>query len=263
MEPIRPYLAVIRQQIANSTAKLMAFRLSFVLIVFVEVAYAITSYLPVSFLFDHVERLGPWNRTQFFFFVVWIQGLFCMHNGLIAPNFWNFSSEVRTGALDFRLLRPLGSLFDVMTAMSRPASLLMIPVLAAVATCFGIRLGLSTLSWCLMPFIFVLSFLAMVMIELNLSLVALWTSGGEGANFVRMQCQQVQRWPDFMYPQRTRQLFSTAIPLLASGSLAVRFLFDNTRWDGVVWLVLICVFFWLSAGVVWNLGLKRYESASS
>lgn len=263
MSTLRPYIRVIRQQIANSLAKLMAFRVSFLFLILVEVASLITAYVPASFLFNHVERLGPWNRSEFMFFIFWIQGMFCCHNGLVAPNFWNFAAEIRTGALDFRLLRPLGSVFDVMTAISRPATLMMLPFSAACLVYFGLQIRLSVLAWLTMPFVFGLAFLTMVVIELNLACLAFWTKGGDGANFVRMQCQQIQRWPDFMYPKRSRLFFSTAFPVLASGSFSVQFLFDTSRWDRIVLMGFVTLLFWLLASYLWSRGVRQYESASS
>ena len=260
---MRPYLSVLKQQLANSIAKLMTFRASFIMTLFVEAAATITAYLPASFLFDHVTKLGPWNRMEFMFFVFWIQALMCIHGGLAAPNFWNFTTEIRTGALDFRLVRPLGSLFDAMTAFSRPGSLLaFIPVVGCIIY-IGLQLGLSPVSWLAMPCIFTLSFIAMVAIEVNLVVLAFWTNGNDGMNFLRMQCQQIQRWPDFMYPSGTRTFFSTALPVLASGSLSVRFLFDTSHWEGIIIMLIISSVFSLLASFLWKKGLQRYESASS
>ncbi len=263
MSSLRPYLAVIHQQLLNSTAKLMAFRVSFFLLLLVEVAAILTIFLPVNFLFEHVERLGPWNRDQFMFFAFWIQSMFCCHNAMIAPNFWIFSTEIRTGALDFRLLRPLGSVFDVMTAVNRPASLLLLPVSVGLLIHYGLQIGLSPMAWLTMPCIFCLAFLVMCLIELNLAFLSFWTKGGDSANFVRMQCQQIQRWPDFLYPPRTRMIFTAFLPVLLSGSFAVGFLFNTSRLDLVGSMLGAAVVFWCLASFVWRLGIRRYESASS
>jgi ABC-2 type transport system permease protein len=244
-------------------AKLMSFRVSFLLLMGVEAAAILTTFLPVNFLFHHVEQLGPWNREQFMFFVFWIQSMFCCHNGLIAPNFWNFSTEIRTGALDFRLVRPLGSVFDMMTAVNRPASLLLLPVSVGLLIFYGLQIDLSLTAWIMMPFTFCLAFLVMCLTELNIAFLSFWTKGGDSANFVRMQCQQVQRWPDFMYPARSRTMFTTVLPVLLSGSFGVGFLFDTSRIDLVGYMLAAVVVFWFLASYIWCLGIRRYESASS
>ena len=65
--------------------------------------------------------------------------------GLIAANFWNLSDEIRTGKLDFRLVRPLGSLFDVFTAYIRPISLVMLPLYGVALIYYGRLSELSLL----------------------------------------------------------------------------------------------------------------------
>jgi len=263
MTRMRPYIGVMHQQMLNSVAKLISFRVSFVLLMMVEVTAICTAYLPVNFLFHHVEQLGPWNREQFMFFVFWNQCMFCCHNGLIAPNFWNLSTEIRTGALDFRLLRPLGSVFDVMTAINRPASLILLPVSVGLLIYYGIQINLSVTAWIMLPFTFCLAFLVMCLTELNIAFLSFWTKGGDSANFVRMQCQQVQRWPDFMYPARSRMMFTTVLPVLLSGSFGVGFLFDTSRIDLVGYMLVAVVVFCFLASFVWRLAIRRYESASS
>lgn len=263
MKAIRPYLGVLYQVMLNSAAKFLSFRLSVVFNLVVELAAFFSMLLSVHFILAQVGQIGPWGRTEFMLFVFWYQTIVCLHGSLIGPNFWNFSTEVRTGNLDFRLLRPLGGLFDVLTAISRPGALVMLPVYIGFLVHYLIVLKVPLLVCLLVPVLILLSFALVALLETCIALSMLWTKGGDGINFIRMQGQQLQRWPDFMYPGGIRWFFTRVIPTLTAVSFPVRFVIDRSEWPGVIYVLGATVVMWFVVGVVWRAGLRRYESASS
>ena len=258
-----PYLAVLKQQFLNSLAKLMSFRVSFILTVLCDIAAFVTFYCTTDFIFLHVTSIGGWTREHFLFFIFWMQSVSCIHSAIAAPNFWNFATEVRNGNLDFRLLRPLGSLFDVFTAITRPISLLMLPVGIGFVIHYGIALHVSIWGWIASPFLWILSFVLLALLEILISMGLLWTNGGDGVNYIRIHMQQFERWPDFVYPRPVRLLFTRVLPFLAVGTFPVRAVLGSGEWWEIPFLVLMTVVVWRLIGKVWMLGLRRYESASS
>ena len=263
MTGINQYWQVYRLKFSNAFAQLMSFRINFVLTVLVDIAHFATVFLTVQFLFNHVERIGPWGKNEFMFFICFIQSMDFIHSGMVAPNFWNFSDKLKTGKLDFRLLRPIGSLFDTFTAIMRPTSLCLVFLPLGVLIYYGIKLQLSWLSWVLLPVLFVQSFILVILIELSIALGMFWTIQGDGVNFVRLQTQRLKKWPDFIYQPIFRKFFTFFIPLLAVGSYPVQFLLNNSLWPGVLMLTLAIVVFWFLVSRIWALGLARYDSASS
>jgi ABC-2 type transport system permease protein len=263
MNSIRPYIAVLHQQFLNSFAKMMAFRVSMIIAASVEISVFLTFYLTANFLFNHIDTIGTWRRPEFMFFTFWYLMVMSTHNAFLAPNFWNFSMEIRTGNLDFRLLRPLGSLFDVFTAIQRPTSIMMLPIHIGFLIYYGAQAHLTGLSWTLLLPLLLLSFSLVALVEMAIAMTVFWTKGGEGLNFIRMQSQQFQRWPDFMFPDGIRRFFSSVIPILIALSFPVRFALNNTEWRGVLATALASIIFWFVVRLMWREGLKRYESASS
>jgi ABC-2 type transport system permease protein len=263
MSRFRPYIRVLRQQMLNALAKLMAFRTSFILSILVDIASAATFYISVEFLFLHMDRIGPWQREHFLFLSFWVQVLLNLHFIFASENFWNFSSELQTGNLDFRLLRPLGSMFDTFTAKIRPSSLLVSPFLIGLLIFYGMQVGLSGVAWILLVPMILLSLSLMILVEMTVAMTMFWTNHGDGINFLRMQFQQLQRWPDFLYPTGMRRTFTYVVPVLMTSSFACRFLFDPTDWTPVALMMVAVAVFWFVAGALWRLGLRRYESASS
>jgi ABC-type uncharacterized transport system permease subunit len=247
----------------NSLAKLMSFRINFVLSIIFDTAAFVTFYYTTDFLFLHISHIGSWTREHFLFYIFWFQSVACVHASIAAPNFWNFASEVRDGNLDFRLLRPLGSLFDVFTAVTRPITLVAWPFITGFMIYYGIQLDVSIMGWLMMPFLWMLSLISIVLIEVMISMGLLWTKGGDGVNFVRIHCQQFQRWPDFVYPDRMRWVCTRIIPFLAAITFPVKAVLGQAVWWEIPLLCSVMVAIWFVTGWLWKMGLRRYESASS
>lgn len=258
-----PYWRVFRQQCSNSTSKLLAFRVSFFATLLAEAASLLTVFFSAELLFSHINSIGSWQRNEFMFFLFWVQSLLSLHLALISANCWNLSDEIRTGKLDFRLVRPLGSLFDIFTAYIRPASLLMFPIYIGCLIYFGLQIHLSISSWMIILPLFILSFTLQVLIEIVISMAMFWTTSGDGINFIRLNSQQVQRWPDFMYPETFRTVFTRLIPILVAGSFSCRILLGARQWHEIAFYpvaIALCLFL---VNRLWRAGLRRYESASS
>ncbi len=58
---------------------------------------------------------------------------------------------------------------------------------------------------------------------------------------MRIQGQQLQRWPDFMYPESVRIVLGRVIPMLAVGSVPVRMMLGTAQWWEEPLLVLVTV----------------------
>jgi ABC-2 type transport system permease protein len=262
-ERAAPYLRVLHQQMLNSLAKLMSFRLNFMLSILFDLAAFSTFYFTTDFLFLHISHIGTWTRENFLFYIFWVQSVNAVHASIIAPNFWNFAYDIREGNLDFRLLRPLGSVFDVFTAVTRPIALITLPFIVGIVIYYGIQLHVSAVGWMMMPFLWILSLICLVLIEIMISMALFWTKGGDGVNFIRIYCQQFQKWPDFVYPARMRWIFTRIIPFLAAVTFPVRAVLGQGAWWEIPFLCLAIIAIWFVTGWLWALGLRRYESASS
>ena len=96
-----------------SLAREMAFRANFVVKMFVEVLWLSMLLVFYQMLFAQTEHVADWNRGQYLFFV----GCYFTFQGLIEALFLEncnqFADLVRTGDLDFYLLKPIDEQFLV------------------------------------------------------------------------------------------------------------------------------------------------------
>jgi viologen exporter family transport system permease protein len=260
---IRRYIELYKEFVGNSFAEAMSYRLHFVLLIVMDLAFYFSTLASVDFIYGYVQAIGPWKHDRFMFFISFMLAVDHLHMTFVSENFWIFSYELRTGLLDFVLLRPMGALFTIFFRRMRPASLCNIVVPWACLVHYGRGAGLAAWGWAALPPLVLLAVTLIVSLEILLSMSMFWLIESVGVNFVRMQLQQVSRWPDFVYRYFAEKFFTIVFPILLVGSAPVRFLFDASEWAGLLGMAAACGASWVAIGFFWKLGLRAYESASS
>ncbi len=106
---LRLWLALVRFSLARE----MAFRANFVVKMFVEVLWLSMLLIFYHMLFAKTDNVADWSHGQYLFFV----GCYFTFQGLIEALFLEncnqFADLVRTGDLDFYLLKPIDEQFLV------------------------------------------------------------------------------------------------------------------------------------------------------
>ena len=205
------YLRVYWQFIATSVAQTMSFRVHFILVIFVDIFFYLSSLASVDFIFQHVETIGVWNREEFLFFISFMLAVDHLHMIFFSHGFWMFSADLRSGNLDFHLLKPTGALFNIFFRHVRIASLINIVWPWGCLFYFGTKAGLGLSSFALVPAFVLLALTLIVSIEIVLALAMFWTIDAWGINLIRIQLQSLARWPDFVYIYSFQKFFTFAV----------------------------------------------------
>jgi len=263
MNRITYYARIYKQYLALNIERAMAFRVHFVLLIVLDLFFYSATLLTIDFTFSQVGPLHGWTREHFLFFSSFMLAVDQLHMTFLSESFWIFSQEVRTGALDFTLLRPANPIFVTFFRYIRVGSLCLFFIPSGLLLYFGLNLGLSPLAWVALIPMVLLSLALVVVVEIGLLMSAFWLVDSTGMNFLRLQLQDISRWPDFIYHQMIRRFFTFLIPVLLASSMPVRFLFKQDEWPGVL---IAMVFTGVGIFIIsrlWKRGLRRYESASS
>lgn len=260
---IKKYFQVYREFIATSFSEATSYRLHFILLILMDLFFYFSVLATVSFIYDHVESIGPWNRSQLMFFMAFMLVIDHLHMTLVSESFWVLSRKIKTGELDYDILKPINSVFNIFFRHIRPSSLCNTFVTWGLLIYYGRQIPLTPMDWILVPPLVILSFILLFLIEFIIATSMFWVTEGLGINFLRMQMQQLARWPDFVYATLSRKVLTLGLPLLLIGSAPVRFLFDASDWQLMAYLLVAIVLCALLLGVLWKMGLRRYDSASS
>lgn len=228
-----------------------------------DLFFYFSSLATVSFIFDHVQTIGPWNKEQLMFFISFMLCVDHLHMTLISESFWVLSRDIKSGSMDFTILKPIHSIFTSFFRHIRTSSLCNTFIVWACLFYYGNEINLSVLSWILLPFLVILAFCLLALLEFIISTSMFWMTEGMGINFLRMQFQNLSRWPNFIYSSMSRRFFTMVIPVLLIGSAPVHFLLDHSMWHYLVYLVIAIIMSYIVLIFLWNKALNQYESASS
>jgi len=258
---IKKHSLIYKEFFKTSLVEDLSFRLNFLIQSFMNLSFIGVYFFSSLFIFDHVDLIGLWQKEEFLFFLSFALLLDQAHYLLLSFNFWIFSDSVRTGHFDFILLKPASSLFITFFNRLAIPGLFTIFVSFIIFLYFGLKLDLNVWVWLSMPFCFLLAMSLLFGLEVLISLLNFITIEGLGVNQLRLQVQQLSRWPDFIYKQKMRLFL---MPFLAITSIPVRWILDMSYWSwllamiGTTFSLWFFILFW-----IWPKGLRMYESASS
>src|SRR5262245_45930306 len=114
VRPPRPhYGRVLRTFFRNSIVREMAFRGNFLIEVVTNAFWFGAQLVFFTLIFGNVKEMNGWSRDQFFAFMATGMIINTLIEAFFMPNCANFSELIRTGNLDFALLKPIDTQFLV------------------------------------------------------------------------------------------------------------------------------------------------------
>src|SRR5262245_1171872 len=112
VRPPRPhYGRVLRTFFRNSIVREMAFRGNFLIEVVTNAFWFGAQLVFFTLIFGNVKEMNGWSRDQFFAFMATGMIINTLIEAFFMPNCANFSELIRTGNLDFALLKPIDTQF--------------------------------------------------------------------------------------------------------------------------------------------------------
>lgn len=256
------YLRVYKEFIKLSFSEATTYRAHFILLIFMDLSFYASTLLTADFLFEHVQTIGVWGEADFFLFLCFILAVDHLHMTFVSENFWVLSRQIRTGELDYVLLRPVGLLFNVLLKHIRPASMINFVITWPLLIYACLEAQISCYFYPLLPMLLLLALSLLVAIEVIIVSFMFYTVESFGINFLRIQLQRVSRWPDFVYHHLFQKVFTLVLPVLLIASAPSHFLISGD-WTHFGVLLLANLLTWLVAIKVFAYALKSYESASS
>ena len=261
MRALKKYILVYREFFNTSLSMEMSFRLNFFLQNLMNLIFLGTSFFAAGFIFDHIESIGFWGRTEFFFFLSFFFAVDQIHYLLFSANFWGFSDDVRLGGLDFHLLKPVSSLFAVFARTIAVPGIVTAAGSSILLVYFGWKAGLGLFAWLSLPFCLLTALALLLGLEILISLLNFVTVEGMGVNQLRLQMQHFCRWPDFIYKNPLRLWM---LPFLAVTSIPARYMLDPGYWSWMLLMFLGTAALWAFVLLAWpRASAALYESPSS
>lgn len=252
-----------------SFARELAFRGNFLIKIFVEVLWLSILLLFYDTIFSKTDTVADWSREQYLFFV----GVHFALGGLIETFFLEncneFAELIRTGDLDFYLLKPMDEQFLVTcrtidwscapnVLMGAGVMIFALVKLGEPVSVLGVLLFVILLACgCLMAYGFLTA----------LTSVSVWFTRNQSLMEVWWLFSTLMRYPREIFrgsfASPVGWIFSFAIPIILVTNVPARSMVRLLEpWLAVYMVVATLVVLWTSRQI-FRFALSKYRSASS
>ena len=256
----------------NSLIREMTFKGNFIITMITRLFWFTTQIVLFEIIFRNVTSIADWSRAEYFAFMATSMLVNALIETFFMPNCANFSELIRTGKLDFVLVKPIDAQFLVSFEKVNLANLNQV----ALALCLlGYSLWQLDIS---ISFLNIVCYFIMlifgVMFFYNLMLVmastSVWFGRNQGLYDFWFYVTVFARYPMEVYSgspmgEIIRFCFTYIIPILLMVTVPARTLLEkvlNPSWLTVL-APILAVFSLYVARSIFYWSLKRYQSASS
>ena len=113
MNTLTSYLRLYIEFLRNALVREMTFRANFLITLVTRAFWLSAQLLLFEVIYSHVDAIGDWTRYEYFAFMATGMLVNAIVETFFMPNCANFSELIRTGDLDFALLKPIDTQFLV------------------------------------------------------------------------------------------------------------------------------------------------------
>lgn len=221
--------------------------------------------VPLVVALDHrpdVVGWGPWSLAMLVGCHMIVNGLF---GALVQPALFAAMEDIRTGALDYLLLRPVSALVSCLCADFQPWSLLETLVGVGLLVLAATEVGVSPSALHVVVFVVVLGsgIAALYAIAVLILTFAFRAMQLQNLAYLFESLLDFARWPISVFPGPLKALFTFVIPLAIMTSYPPMALMGWLEPSAAVGAVVTAAALGLVAVVAWSRALAGYTSASS
>lgn len=282
--PPRPaYGKVFLTFARNSIVRDMSFRTNFILQCISSISWALMNFGLYKIIYGHTRQIGQWGEHEFFVFLATMWIINSIVQAFFMPNADEFSELIRTGNLDYALLKPIDTQFLISFTRIDWSQLTNLVTGLAI---LGLSLyqltrqpenPLTILPWTVFAYVFYIACGTVVMYGLMFTLAAtsIWLGRNQNLYTFWFYITNFYRYPMEIYQRGVLgwSLFATftfIIPILVVVNVPARLLARPLRphWHQHEWslagLAIVAAFVSLAVSrIIFRLALSSYRSASS
>ena len=264
--------------VRNALIREMTFRGNFLITVMTRALWFCSQILLFKIIFHNVQHITPgWNEYQYFAFMATGMLINAVIEAVFMPNMANFSELIRTGNLDFALLKPIDTQFLISFEKMDLAMLnqillsvgLLIYAISNLPTGTEVRVTIGSVALYVLFIVVGVTILYSLMI--SLASTAIWFGRNQGLYDFWFYITVFARYPRSIYQTATpagdviRFVFTFILPILVVVTVPSRVLLDtlgNQSWLAGIGLAAAGVGLVVSR-MIFTWSLRSYRSASS
>lgn len=282
-----PYFKIFLTFARNSLVRDMSFRVNFILQCITSVSWTLMNWAFFKIIFLQATSIGKgtgWNEPEFFIFLgtVWI--INSIVQTFFMPNAEEFSELIRTGNLDFALLKPIDTQFLVSFPRLNWPSMSNFVVGILIVAWYSWRLMqqsenvlvVTPMTVLLYALFIAAGVVIMYSVMISLAATSVWLGRNQNLYMVWFYLTNFYRYPMEIYQRGSIGwglwgFFMFVIPILVVANVPARTLAQPLRGEGQpgaeIWMIILlgvaAIVSLIVSRQIFRLALSSYRSASS
>tara|TARA_B100002052_G_C15882797_1_gene600182 strand:- start:3396 stop:4154 length:759 start_codon:yes stop_codon:yes gene_type:complete len=246
----------------------MEYKTNFIGSLFVDGIFYITWYYFFEVIYSKTKMLGDFDREAILVFLIatfFVDTLFMM----LFDGAGYLKEHIRTGSLDFILLRPVNSQFLISFRYIRSYTIIsfiiLLVILVNVLQLFHPN-SLSIINLLLFFISLMLGVTIWYCIEFIMSCLTFYFRDFRTGGWLAHEIMKFSMRPDSIYTGLVRKILFTILPMALVASVPSRILLYGINTNNFKYLItqiIVVILLFILTRVFWNNGMKKYESAQS
>lgn len=266
MKQVKRLLRMHRIFVAQELKRMMEYKGDFIVGIVGFLLGQFFNMLFIWIIFSQIPDLAGWTLEQ----VVFIYGFSLVPKGLdhlLFDNLWAIGHFiVRRGDFDKYLTRPINTLFHVMVEKLQIDALgeLIMGIALICITLPAVSIEWSFIKVLLIIIAIPFATLIYTGIKTATAAIAFWTKRSGNITYMFYMVNDFAKYPVTIYNNTVRNIITYIIPFAFTAYYpALYFLTGENPWFNVGMTVIISIIVMVIGVVIWNKGIKAYESAGS
>ena len=265
------YGRVLLSFVRNSLVREMTFRGNFLITAVTRAFWFAAQLVLYEIIYGKVNTINGWSRYEFFAFLATSMMINTLVEALFMPNVANFSELIRTGNLDFALLKPIDTQFLISFEKLDLGTLSHLFLSGALLVFALVKIGRPITPWDVAAYLMLLAVGVAFFYSLMLALAStsIWFGRNQGLYDFWFYITIFARYPQDIYrgsvlADTLWAVFSYILPVLLVVTVPAKVLLSKAldpRWIALA-VGLTLVGLWFSR-FIFNRALRSYRSASS
>jgi ABC-2 type transport system permease protein len=262
---MRRYALLVWIQLRASLATAMQYRINFVIDGVMSLWWMVWTLVPLWVVFRGRDAVAGWTFPEALLVAAWFTVLRGVLEGAINPSLVETGDKIRTGTLDFVLMKPADGQFLISTSKFQPwkvfdvgAGVVMFVIafqqLGRVPAVSDIALALLLLG---------AAVLTMYSLWVLVVCAAFWVVRLDNLAYLLGSIFDAARWPIDVFRGAWRVIFTFIIPLGLMTTYPARAILGNMDGRTAVFALAGALAIAAFARAIWKTALRRYTSASS
>jgi len=265
---VRRYFSLWYSILKYSLSRDMEYKTNFIGSLFVDGIYYVTWYYFFEVIYSKTTMLGDFDREAILVFLIstfFVDTLFMM----LFDGAGYLKEHIRTGSLDFILLRPVNSQFLISFRYIRSYAIVSFIILSIILINILQLFHPDSLNVFNLSLFFVSLMLGVTIwysIEFIMSCLTFYFRDFRTGGWLTHEIMKFSMRPDSIYTGLVRKILFTILPMALVASVPSRILLYGINSTNLKYLcaqIVVVALLFLLTRIFWKNGMKKYESAQS